>query len=62
MFEYKSSKSVKTPLGHLYPPTGGDDCTQPRSKDIPADRVTTAWLAEICNGKKWYREVHISFM
>jgi hypothetical protein len=32
-----------------------------REDDTPADHVTTVWLAEICNGKKEYREIHISF-
>jgi uncharacterized membrane protein YfhO len=30
-------------------------------KDAPADHVTIAWLAEVCNGKAQYRKVYSSF-
>ena len=32
------------------------------SKDVPADRVIKAWLANIRNGIKQYRKVYSSFM
>jgi hypothetical protein len=31
------------------------------SKDAPADHVTMAWLAKVCNGIKQYRKIHSSF-
>ena len=37
------------------------DFIQKRSDGDPADYTTKAWLAKDCDGKEWYRKLHLYF-
>jgi hypothetical protein len=60
MYKHRSASRVKISVGHLYLSQWGD-CTEMWIKDAPADRVTMACLAKVCNGIKQHRKVHSSF-
>jgi len=62
MYEHTSTKSVKISVGHLYPLLSGANVPECGIKMPPADNVSLAVLAQVCNGINRYRKVPLPFM